>query len=347
MEQILIRSPGGYEKLEIHQAPDPSVSAGHVVVRTRAIGVNYADVTVRWGLYESAKKYVGWPITPGFEFSGTVEKVGEGVQRFRVGDQVFGISFFGAYSSSIAVPDHQVYKLPKQLSFEQAAGFPAVFMTAYHALFQKFIVRPGMSILVHSAAGGVGSALLQLSRAYGLRAIGVVGSPHKVDVARRLGAVDVIDKSREDLWTRAEALAPEGYDVILDANGVATLGQSYRHLRATGVLVCYGFHTMLPRSTGLTKGRINWLKLAWNFIRTPRFNALDMTNMNRSVAAFNLSFLFSRKDLLEEGFGTLLKWLEEGKIEPPAVTTYPFHKVADAHRDLESGQTTGKLVLVL
>lgn len=342
LRKIVIHSAGGYDRLRLERHAVPAPKTGEVLVRTQACGVNYADVAVRWGLYESAKKYVGWPITPGFEFAGTVEAVGDTVSSVQPGDRVLGVTRFGGYSTHVVAPAHQIYALPQALSFEQAAGFPAVFMTAYHALFQNIVLRPGMNILVHSAAGGVGSSLLQLGKLAGCRMVGVVGSSHKVETARRFGAHEVIDKSAQDLWSEAERLAPEGYDVVLDANGVETLRQSYRHLRPTGKLVSYGFHSMLPKRGG----HVNWPKLAWDYLRTPRFNPVHMTSENRSVLAFNLSFLFDRRDLMAEGMDRLLMWLESGKLIAPTVTTYRLEDVASAHRDLESGSTVGKLVLL-
>ena len=197
-------------------------------------------------------------------------------------------------------------------------------------------------MLVHSAAGGVGSTLVQLARAAGCEVVGVVGASHKVDAARALGCQHVIDKSTEALWPRAEELSERGYDIILDANGVSTLGDSYRHLRPAGKLVVYGFASMLPKQGG----RPRWLKLAWDWLRTPRFNPLELTTHSRSVLAFNLSYLFDRTDLMAEAMELMLRMLGDGRLKPPATTTYPLDEVARAHRDLESGQTVGKLVLL-
>jgi NADPH:quinone reductase-like Zn-dependent oxidoreductase len=340
--KVVIHRPGGYERLSLEPIGIPMPKAGEVVVATEAIGVNYADCVIRMGLYASAKEFVGWPITPGFEFAGTVIAVGEGVSEFAAGAKVFGVTLFGGYSTHVVVPQHQLFPLPSKLEPAQAAGFPAVFLTAYYALFELAHPRPGANILVHSAAGGVGSALVQLGRVSGCRVVGVVGSSHKVETARAMGADVVIDKSREDLWRAAEKAAPKGYDVVLDANGVATLGQSYAHLASPGKLVIYGFHSMLPRQGG----RPNWLKLAWDWLRTPRYNPLTLTNDNTSVLAFNLSYLFEQRHILVEAMTRMVAWVEEGKLVAPPVTRFALDKVADAHRAIESGTTVGKLVLV-
>jgi NADPH:quinone reductase-like Zn-dependent oxidoreductase len=294
------------------------------------------------GLYESAKKYVGFPITPGFELAGRVVALGAGVGDLAVGDEVFALTRFGAYASAVRVPRRQVFRLPSGFDMARAAAFPTVFLTAWYALGELCKLRAGMAVLVHSAAGGVGSALCQIAKLSGCRVVGVVGGPHKVEAAAAAGADVVIDKSSEALWERARGEAPDGYDVVLDANGVATLRASYRHLRPTGRLVIYGFHGMLPKRGG----RPHWGKLALDWLRTPRYNPLALTNDNKSVLAFNLSYLFDRGDLLEEGMGTLAGWLQRDLLRPLPVTTYPLARVADAHRDIESGRTVGKLVLV-
>ncbi len=341
MQRIVIRKPGGYNRLLIEEAPTPEPKPGEIRIAVRAIGVNYADCVVRMGLYKSAKELVGYPIAPGFEVAGEIDAVGEGVADLKPGAAVFGITLFNGYSSHICLPREQVFPIPPGWSFAQAAAFPAVHLTAYFALFELAHPHPGDRILVHSAAGGVGSALVRLANLAGLRVTSVVGSSHKVETARALGADEVIDKSREDLWRRAASIAPQGYAAIFDANGAGTLRQSYAHLAAPGKLVVYGFHSMLPKASG----KPNWIKLAWDYLRTPRINPLDITAANRSVMGFNLSFITHRRELLLDAMHKLLEWVAAGKLQPPAVTEYPLEEVARAHRDLESGQTTGKLVL--
>jgi NADPH:quinone reductase-like Zn-dependent oxidoreductase len=341
LRKIVIHKAGSYDELRLEEHPDPSPGPGEVLLDVEAAGVNYADCIVRMGLYESAKKYVGWPITPGFEVAGAVVRAGPGVSDLAPGARVLAVTRFGGYASRLVVPRHQVFPVPRGFSTADAAGFPAVHMTAYFALFELVRLRPGQRLLVHSAAGGVGGALVQLGKIAGCVVVGVVGAPHKVEVAARLGADEVIDKSREPLWPAAERHAPEGYDVVLDANGVETLRESYRHLAPAGKLVVYGFHTMLPRKGG----RPSYPRLAIDYLRTPRFNPLDLCTENKSVLAFNLSYLFHKADLLEEGMIRLAGWIEEGRLKAPPVTAYPLARVADAHRAIESGATVGKLVL--
>lgn len=341
MRKVIIAKAGGYDRLKIEECPDPKPAKGEILIRTQASGVNFADCCVRMGVYSSAKEFIGWPITPGFEISGVVQEVGEGVTRFKPGQNVLAVTLFGGYSSHVIVKEELAFPLPATLSFLEGAAIPAIFLTAYYALFELAHPHPGDTLLVHSAAGGVGSALVQLGKLAGCKVVGVVGNPQKVESVKKLGADFVIDKSQSDLWKEASSYSPKGYDVVMDANGIETLSQSYNHLSSGGKLVVYGFHTMFSKG----RGTPNWFKMAWDYLRTPRFNPLYMTNKNRSVLAFNLSYLFDKTPFLTEAMQFLLRSLEEKRLFPPLITSYPFEKVAQAHRDLESGTTIGKLVL--
>lgn len=341
-QKVVIKKAGGYERLQLESVPSVAPAKNQVAIDVRAAGVNYADVLIRMGLYASAKDYVGWPITPGFEVAGVVSAIGDGVSGIAVGDEVYAVTLFGGYSSRLVVDHAYVFSKPARLSFPQAAAMPAVFLTAWFALFELAHPRKGHKALVHSAAGGVGGSLVQLLKLAGCEVVAVVGSSHKVETARAHGADHVIDKSTEDLWSVAQRLAPGGYDLILDANGVSTLQASYDHLRRAGKLVIYGFHSMLPKQGG----RPSWPKLAVDYVRTPRFNPLDLTNDSKSILAFNLSYLFDRIDFLNLGMKDIARWLAEEKITPPPISTYPLAEVARAHADIESGRTVGKLVLI-
>jgi len=341
MKRVVIDRPGGYDRLRLEEQPDPAPGPGEVRIAVRHIGVNYADVVIRMGLYASAKQLVGWPITPGFEVAGTVDALGAGVDGLRAGDAVFALTLFNGYASSVVVPRAQVFPVPRGLDSAQAAAIPTVFLTAWFALHELAHVRRGERVLVHSAAGGVGSAAVQLAAHAGAEVVAVVGAAHKRALPAALGAHHVIDKSGEPLWPAAERLAPDGYAVILDANGVSTLAGSYAHLAPLGRLVVYGFHSMLPK----TGGRPDWLKLARDWLRTPRFNPLQLTTDNRSVLAFNLSFVSQRADLLLPAMAGILRGFEEGWLRPPPVARYPLADVGRAHAAIESGRTLGKLVL--
>jgi len=275
---VSIPGPGGLDKLQVvpldgritvgynvpGYAPGPFVSREQqdakafgpdlVVVNVTHFSVNYADVCIRWGLYESALRYVGWPIVPGFDFSGTVEWAGA-ESGFQIGEKVFGFTMFGAYTCRLLVPCSQIRKTPSKVPQEDIAGLPAVAATALHAVslagaWPQQLVTINKAALIHSAAGGVGSMLIQMCKARGFSPIvAVVGGTHKIEFCRDLGADVVIDKSKsKDLWKEVSAASPSGYVAIFDANGVETISQSYEHLARCGKIVLYGFHSNIPKA---------------------------------------------------------------------------------------------------
>ena len=230
-----------------------------------------------------------------------MSELAAGVDDLRVGERVFGVTRFGGYTSQICVPRAQLFRVPAAFSHAQAATFPTVSLTAYYALRQVLRTRPGEKVLVHSGAGGVGLAALQIARADGLSPIAVVGASNKREVA-----------------------------------------QSYAHLRPTGRLVVYGFTSMLARG----RGRPNWFKLAWDYLRTPRFHPLQLVDANKGVVGLNLSYLFEEQGLLGEAMSRMLAEVETGVLRAFPVSEFPLAEAAEAHRALQSGSTVGKLALI-
>lgn len=222
-------------------------------------------------------------------------------------------------------------------------------MTAWFAVTQQASPIPaGGRVLVHSAAGGVGSMLVQMCKAKGWRVVSVVGQKHKEEYCRGLGSDAVVvkeGKTPREVWAEIEHAAPGGFAAVFDANGAATLMDSYNHLAPCGKLICYGFHSMLPRAGGVL-GLFEWARIVWQFLLTPRFNPLTMVPANKSLLTFNLSFLFARRDLLDEAMADILRWIEAGAVRPPHVTAYPMAQVRTAHAAIESGSTIGKLVII-
>lgn len=338
-KRIMIHKPGSYNALRIDDTPIDNPQKGEVQVEVKACGINFADIAVRLGLYSAARGQ--YPICPGFEFSGMISQVGSSVKDFKPGSNVFGAAHFGAYTSAINCPADQLWRLPDSWSFSKGASFPVAYLTAYYALYSMGHLQKSDKVLIHSAAGGVGTALLHLLKINGNFSVGVVGRTEKAAAAKKAGAGFVIDKSREKLWKKAKELCPDGYDVILDANGASTLKGSYMHLKPAGRLLTYGFASMFSHN-----GRRNFFKLIWYYFRTPRFNPINLTMDNKSVCGFNLVYLFDKVDLFQKIMGGLLKYDSAGKIPPMPIKTFPFDKVADAHRQIENGNSIGKIVLV-
>jgi len=343
MRQISIPHPGGFRALRMVRAAEPRASPGMVVIGVEAAGVNFADCVARLGLYAASWRYAGWPLTPGFEVAGRVLALGEGIHGLDIGNRVIALTRFGGYAEQVAVPRHQVFACPNRLTTPQAAGIAVVFLTAAYALDELAAVRPASTVLIHSAAGGVGGALAQLARLRGIHAVGVVGSPHKLQAANDAGAHAVIDASGENWFAAARHYAPNGYQAVFDANGL-TLRKSFRLLAPMGRLVAYGAHGIVPRN-GKPIGALVGTMIRCALL--PRFGVLRLANENKSVMAFNLSHLFDEVSLLDRIMHNLLADFDHGRLAPPPTRCYPFEQADLAHRDVQSGLTIGKCVLTM
>jgi len=189
---------------------------------------------------------------------------------------------------------------------------------------------------------------VQICKLVGLGPIvAVVGSSHKVDYCKEIGADFVIDKavlSKEQQWARAREISADGYAAIFDANGIETIQQSYDHVARCGTLVIYGFHSNLPKASELLSP-LNWISMGKDVSKMPRFDPMEMTLESRSVAGFNLSFFEKEHVMIEQYLDQLSTWLEEGKIVPSEVTTFNVEDVSKAHELIQSGQSRGKLVV--
>jgi NADPH:quinone reductase-like Zn-dependent oxidoreductase len=309
-----------------------------VAIDVAALGINFADVFCRLGLYKAAPPI---PFTPGFEVSGVVAAVGDGVTRPAVGERVMALTRFGGYASRIDVPAEGTRPLPQGWSHEQGAAFPVVFLTAYHGLVNVGRMERGETVVVHSAAGGVGTAACQIARAHGARVIGTVGSEAKRPVAEEAGADEVVVSHDYRVWPEIDRLTEgAGVDLVLDAVGGRGLRQGYDRLEQGGRLVVYGFAEMMPR-----RGTRNWPLLMWRFLRMPRFSPFDMTGRNRTVAGFNLVYLWRRPELFGAALDALSGMVEAGSIRPVVGATFDFERVGKAHEWLQSRRSTGKVVL--
>jgi len=351
--------------------PTSQIPSDCLILRNQYFSVNYADCTIRWGLYESAKQFVGYPIVPGFDVAGIVESVSDGTvesscsslmenknnnNNFQKGDRVFGCTLFGAYSDRILIPKLQLRKIPDGISTKDAAAIPAVSLTALYALFlagvypvvpNKQFQYSNRAVLIHSAAGGVGSMLVQMAKLVGMfPVVGIVGSSSKVSAVEKLGCDVVIDKSTSaNFWKAVEDAVPNGlYAVIFDANGVSTLQQSYNHLSPTGRLIVYGFHSNLPIGRDMLSPW-EWIQMAFRQSRMPTFDPMQMTVSNKSVLAFNLSFFAEETQLVSTLLDQVVQWLSEKKLKCPTVVEMTMEHIADAHNYIQSGKSIGKIVI--
>ena len=338
MRQIWISSKGGPEVLTLKTAPEPAPAAGEVRIRVAAAGVNFADIMMRLGLYPDAPPL---PAVPGYEVAGRVDAVGEGVPAGRLDEPVVAMCRFGGYSEQVCVPAAQAYRRPETIDPLVAAALPVNYLTAYQMLRVMAPVQPGESVLIPSAAGGVGIAALQIAQLCGARVI-ASAAPAKHDFLRERGAEFVFDSRAQNFAALVrEANGGRGVDIALEPRHGRWIMESYRALAKGGRLVLFGFSSAASGSRpGIwtvlrTLAQVPWLTL----------NPIRLMNDNRSLAGVNLGRMWSEQERLSGWIAQLLDWLVAGRIAPHIDRVFPFAEAGAAHQRLEQRRNVGKVLL--
>lgn len=315
MKAVFVEKPGGPENLIYGDQPKPTAGAGQALVKIVAAGVNYIDVYFRTGLYPAPA-----PIVLGSEGAGTVEAIGPDVTNLKPGDRVAYAMARGSYAEYAVVPAWQPVKIPDSVDFQTAAGAMLQGMTAHYLTHSTYPLKSGDSCLVHAAAGGVGLLLIQLAKMLGARVIGTVGSEEKAKQAKEAGADEVVIYTKEDFTAKAK-----GMHVVYDSVGKSTFMQSLDCLRPRGLMVTFG------NSSGAV----------------PDFSPLILTQKGSLfLTRPSLASYIQTPEELAWRAGDVLNWIAGGKLKLHIHKVYPLANAAEAHRDLESRKTTGKLLLV-
>lgn len=322
VKTVVFDAPGGPEVMKIIDVEVPPPAKGELHVRHTAIGVNYIDVYHRSGLYP-----VPLPGTPGLEAAGVVEAVGEGVKGFKPGDRIaYGNGPRGAYAEARNLPANRVLKLAKGVSDETAAGMMLKGMTVRFLLRQTYKIKRGETLVFLPAAGGVGLILGQWAKAIGAKAIGVVGSDEKVEIARSHGYAHVINSRTEDVAKRVrEITGGKGVPVVYDGVGKATFMSSLDCLRPRGLMVSFG--NASGPVTGVDLGIL------------AAKGSLYLTRPSL------VTYVADDSDLYESG-REVLEMVKSGKVKIEINQRYPLADVVATHRDLEQRKTTGTTILI-
>jgi NADPH2:quinone reductase len=322
MRAIVFEQTGGPEVLALAEVPKPDVRPGMVLIKVHAIGVNFADTRFRQGTYVVKPKL---PDTPGMEAAGVIEAVGEGVTDLRPGQRVTAFTV-KSYAEYCQAPASMAIPLPDFVDFVQGAAFPIQVLTAYHMLHTADAVGPGRTVLVHSAAGGVGLAAVQLARVAGARVFGTVSSDAKARLVREAGADAVINYVSQKFADEALRLTEgRGVDLILDAVGKPTFEEGLRCLAPFGHLILYG------RAGG----------------PTDPLNVAALSAKSQKVSGFMVPTVTRNfPDKTRQSAERCFALMREGRLKLHVGRTFPLAEAAEAHRYLESRQSTGKLVLL-
>jgi NADPH:quinone reductase-like Zn-dependent oxidoreductase len=338
MRQIWTLRHGSEEVLGIRDAPDPRPGDGEVVVSTRAIGICFADIMGRMGLYPDAPRP---PFVAGYEACGVVESTGPGVSGLGPGSPVIAMTRFGGYSTRVRVPAAQCWPLPQSMSFSEGAAVPVNSITAWLALFHMGGLEAGHSVLVRSAGGGVGTVALQMAHASGAAVI-AAASQGKHERLSRMGASHCL--SPEDPGFVREVLkatGDRGVDLCLNPVGGRSLRQDGRLLAPLGRIVAYGVSSLAP---GL-KRRIPAALSA--LLRTPVYHPFALMNRNRGILGLNVGHLWNELPALRRVIEGAMAMYADGKIRPVVSAEFAFDEVRAAHRYIQERKNFGKVVLLV
>jgi NADPH:quinone reductase-like Zn-dependent oxidoreductase len=332
MRAVVITKPGNYDVLQVQERPDPVCGPGQVRIEVRAAGLNFAEVMARMGMYPDAPDT---PCVVGYEVSGTVAEIGEGVQGITVGDRVMAGTHFGGHAEQVVVTADDVVPLPESLSFEEGAAVPVVYATAWAGLLGYGSLQKGERVLIHAAAGGVGIAATQIAKHHGAEVYGTA-SPSKHDRIREIGVDTAVDYTRSG-WEKA---MPK-FDLIMDAIGGRSFRRSYDMLHAGGRLVAFGASSVISGS------KRNYLKAAPEALPMFRgFNLIDQMSSSKAVIGLNMLTLWNAHGSLRPWIDPLQEMLASGVIKPVVSDVVPFDRAADAHRIITERRNIGKVVLV-
>ena len=318
MRAIVVREFGGPEVMKIEDVPPPSAGPGQIVIRVRAVGVNPVDTYIRSGLY--ARK-PALPYTPHADIAGTVESIGSGVTRVKPGDRVYAYMVDGGGAELARAEEWQVQRLPDRVTFQQGAALGVPYGTAWRALFLKARARPGETVLVHGASGGVGVAAVQIARAHGMHVIGTAGTDEGLRLVREQGASDALNHREADYLTKVPALTGgRGANVILEMMANVNLDRDLDVLAPHGRIMVIG-----------NRGRVE-------------IDPRKMMGKDGTILGMTL-FNTTREEFLEIHAG-LVAGLENGTLTPVIGKELALDQAAQAHVAVMEPGAFGKIVLI-
>lgn len=320
MKKVLIHEFGGPEVLAVEEAERPACSAGSLLVRVEASGVNFIDIYHRTGLYRNPLPYA-----MGLEGAGTIVEAGEGVEGFAEGERVAWVRVPGSYAEYNVIPAEQAVRLPGAVETSTAAAVMLQGTTAHYLARSTYRLQQGDTCLVHAAAGGVGLLLCQVARMAGARVIGTASSQEKARLAREAGAGDVVLYREQDFESEVKRLTGgRGVQVVYDSVGRDTYEGSLNCLAPRGMLVLYG------QSSGVVP-------------------PIDPTVLSAKGSLFltrpSLFHYTSTREELTKRAGDVLDWVASGALKVRIGATFPLAEAARAHEALETRQTSGKVLL--
>lgn len=326
--------PGNIKNLRIVEENLPDPIADEVTVEVKSIGLNFADIFAIWGLYGATPKGV---FIPGLEYSGIVIKTGSGVRQFKVGDRIMGVTRFGAYTTHLNIDQRYAIPLPEDWTFQEGAAYLVQLLTAYYGLVYLGALKEGSTVLIHSAAGGVGLWANRIAKQFKAYTIGSVGSTSKVDFLKKEGYDKVIVRGNDFAEKLKESLGGRELNIVMECIGGKIFEAGYQQMAQMGRMVVYG--SARYASPG---DRPNYLKMIYLFLTRPKIDPQKMIEQNKAILGFNLIWLYEKADMMHEVLAEVGK-LDIGK--PHVGHEFDFENLADAIKLFQTGKTIGKVVV--
>lgn len=325
MTAIAVREPGGPDVLVAREQPVPTPGNGEILVKVAAAGVNRPDILQRQGHYPPPK---GATEIPGLEIAGEVVRIGPGVTRWQIGDQVMALVVGGGYAEYCLAFASHTLPVPPKLSVIEAAAIPETFFTVWHNVFERGRLAAGETLLVHGGSSGIGTTAIQLGKAFGARVIVTAGTAEKCDACRRLGADLAINYKAEDFVALSkQATQGRGVELILDMVGGDYVGRNYEAAAVEGRIVQIAFQASSKVTLDLMRLMLKRLTHTGSTLRARAVD--DKAAIARAVERHVLPLLTS------------------GRVKPPIDSTFPLGQANAAHARMESGKHIGKIVLTL
>ncbi|MDN5215978.1 zinc-binding dehydrogenase [Fulvivirgaceae bacterium BMA12] len=329
-----ITKAGNLKNLQLVEESLPPPKTNEVQIAVKAIGLNFADIFAMFGLYSATPKD---SFVPGLEYAGEIVGKGDNVATFQVGDRVMGVTKFGGYCNRLNIDHQYIAPLPTDWTFDEGAAFLVQALTAYYALIELGNLKNHQTILIQSAAGGVGLLAQQIAKKFDAFTIGSVGHPSKIETLKKAGYDKVIVRDNNFKKNLATALGSKELHLVLECIGGVYFKQSYEALCKTGRIIVYG-----SARYAQSGNRPNFVKLVYKYLTRAMVDPQKMIEENKSVMGFNLIWLYEKSDLFKRTVSALMQL----GLSPPLVGhQFSFEQLPKAVKLFQGGKTVGKVVI--
>jgi alcohol dehydrogenase len=329
-----INKAGSINKLKLIEENLPEPNNNEITIEVKSIGLNFADLFAIQGLYSATPK---GSFVPGLEYSGIVLKTGSDVKDFKAGDKIMGAIRFGAYTTHLNIDSRYVLKIPEGWSFEEGAAFIVQALTAYYALVELGNIKKDDTVLIHSAAGGVGIYANRIAKKFDAYTIGTISSESKRNFLLNEGYDDVIFRNNNFEERLKKALGERKLNIVLESIGGKIYEDSFKALAPSGRIIIYGGAQFMSHSS-----RPNYLNVLYKFLTRPKIDPLALSNINKSVMGFNLIYLWDRPDELQKMAEEILKL----NLNRPFIgKVFSFNHLLDGLRYFQKGKNIGKVIV--